>query len=133
METFAVCLSCVRRQTYPSIRGRTIFRAKDRLALTKGILDSFFDMGVLQAGKPRSAAVSDSFLRHLVVAWLVGTLASENRVAAWSASLGLLAWYPALSLIRCSAFDRLHSLCGVLPVPVACSWEKLKFRNQSFR
>lgn len=36
-------------QTYPSIRGRTIFRAKDRLALTKGILDSFFDMGVLQA------------------------------------------------------------------------------------
>ena len=36
-------------QTYPSIRGRTIFRAKDRLALTKSILDSFFDMGVLQA------------------------------------------------------------------------------------
>ncbi|CAM9423223.1 unnamed protein product [Scytosiphon promiscuus] len=36
-------------QTYPSIRGRTIFRAKDRLALTKGIIDSFFDMGVLQA------------------------------------------------------------------------------------
>ncbi|CAM9287375.1 unnamed protein product [Ectocarpus sp. 12 AP-2014] len=32
-------------QTYPSIRGRTIFRAKDRLALTKGIIDSFFDMG----------------------------------------------------------------------------------------
>lgn len=36
-------------QTYPSIRGRTVFRAKDRLALTKGIIDSFFDMGVLQA------------------------------------------------------------------------------------
>lgn len=35
-------------QTYPSIRGRTIFRAKDRLALTKGIIDSIFDMGVLQ-------------------------------------------------------------------------------------
>lgn len=38
-------------QTYPSIRGRAIFRAKDRLALTKGILDSFFDMGVLQVGE----------------------------------------------------------------------------------
>ncbi|CAM9467714.1 unnamed protein product, partial [Laminaria digitata] len=36
-------------QTYPSIRGRTIFRAKDRLALTKSIIDTFFDMGVLQA------------------------------------------------------------------------------------
>ena len=42
-------------QTYPSIRGRTIFRAKDRLALTKGILDSFFDMGVLQASKTTTA------------------------------------------------------------------------------
>lgn len=37
------------KQTYPSIRGRTIFRAKDRLALTKGIMSAFFDMGVLQA------------------------------------------------------------------------------------
>eukprot|EP00903_Cladosiphon_okamuranus_P010788 g10194.t1 len=40
-------------QTYPSIRGRTIFRAKDRLALTKDILDSFFDMGVLQVLQKR--------------------------------------------------------------------------------
>ncbi|CAN0031973.1 unnamed protein product, partial [Choristocarpus tenellus] len=36
-------------KTYPSIRGRTIFRAKDRLMLTKSILASFFDLGVLQA------------------------------------------------------------------------------------
>ena len=44
---WAMCAS--KSQTYPSIRGRTIFRAKDRLALTKSIIDTFFDMGVLQA------------------------------------------------------------------------------------
>lgn len=41
-------MGCVVTQTYPSIRGRTVFRAKDRLALTRSIIDSFFDMGVLQ-------------------------------------------------------------------------------------
>ena len=34
--------------TYPSVRGRTLFRAKDRLFLTKGIIDGFFDMGIFK-------------------------------------------------------------------------------------
>ena len=35
-------------QNYPSVRGKTIFRSKDRLYLTKSIIDSFFDMGILK-------------------------------------------------------------------------------------
>lgn len=35
-------------QTYPSIRGRTLFRAKERLILTRSIITSYFDIGVLQ-------------------------------------------------------------------------------------
>lgn len=34
--------------TYPSVRGSTLFRAKDRLYLTKSIIDGFFDMGILK-------------------------------------------------------------------------------------
>eukprot|EP01038_Epipyxis_sp_PR26KG_P012127 gene12127-16235_t len=38
-------------QTYPSVRGHTLFRSKDRLLLTKSIIDSAFDTSVLkQAG-----------------------------------------------------------------------------------
>jgi len=33
-------------ETYPSVRGRTLFRAKDRLYLTKSILDDYFDLEV---------------------------------------------------------------------------------------
>jgi hypothetical protein len=35
-------------QTYPSVRGKTVFRSKDRLLLTKGIIDGFFDMGIFR-------------------------------------------------------------------------------------
>ena len=35
-------------QNYPSVRGKTLFRSKDRLYLTKSIIDSFFDMGILK-------------------------------------------------------------------------------------
>ena len=34
-------------QTYPSVRGKTLFRAKDRLFLTKRIIDHYFDLEVL--------------------------------------------------------------------------------------
>eukprot|EP00607_Mallomonas_marina_P007921 CAMPEP_0182424902 /NCGR_PEP_ID=MMETSP1167-20130531/11176_1 /TAXON_ID=2988 /ORGANISM="Mallomonas Sp, Strain CCMP3275" /LENGTH=1098 /DNA_ID=CAMNT_0024605071 /DNA_START=247 /DNA_END=3543 /DNA_ORIENTATION=+ len=34
-------------QTYPSVRGKTLFRSKDRLYLTKAIIDKYFDMGRL--------------------------------------------------------------------------------------
>lgn len=33
--------------TYPSVRGRTVFRAKDRIYLTKSILDTYFDFEML--------------------------------------------------------------------------------------
>lgn len=33
--------------TYPSVRGKTLFRAKDRLLLTKSIIDKYFDCEVL--------------------------------------------------------------------------------------
>jgi Calcium-activated chloride channel len=33
-------------ETYPSVRGRTVFRSKDRLLLTKSILDEHFDLSV---------------------------------------------------------------------------------------
>jgi Calcium-activated chloride channel len=33
-------------ETYPSVRGRTVFRSKDRLFLTKSILDEHFDLSV---------------------------------------------------------------------------------------
>ena len=35
-------------QTYPSVRGKTIFRSKDRLFLTKSIIVGYFDMGIFQ-------------------------------------------------------------------------------------
>ena len=35
-------------QNYPSVRGKTIFRSKDRLFLTKSIIDSFFDLGIFK-------------------------------------------------------------------------------------
>lgn len=35
-------------QEYPSIRGKTLFRYKDKLFLTKAILDNIIDFGVLQ-------------------------------------------------------------------------------------
>ena len=44
-------------QTYPSVRGRTLFRAKDRLYLTKAIIDRYFDMGLLI-----EARIVDSFM-----------------------------------------------------------------------
>lgn len=34
-------------QTYPSIRGKTLFRSKDRIYLTKSIIDKYFDCNVL--------------------------------------------------------------------------------------
>lgn len=34
-------------QTYPSVRGRTLFRSKDRIYLTKSLMDSFFNMQML--------------------------------------------------------------------------------------
>ena len=34
-------------QTYPSVRGSTLFRSKDRLLLTKSIIDKIFDIDVL--------------------------------------------------------------------------------------
>jgi hypothetical protein len=36
-------------QTYPSIRGRTLFKVKERLILTKSVIGGYFDLGVLQA------------------------------------------------------------------------------------
>jgi hypothetical protein len=33
--------------TYPSVRGRTLFRSKDRIYLTKSILDTYFDFEML--------------------------------------------------------------------------------------
>ena len=35
-------------QTYPSVRGKTVFRSKDRLFLTKSIIVGYFDMGIFQ-------------------------------------------------------------------------------------
>ena len=34
--------------SYPSVRGTTLFLAKDRLFLTKSILDGFFDLGIFR-------------------------------------------------------------------------------------
>lgn len=41
-------------QSYPSVRGKTLFRSKDRLYLTKSILDKYFDCEVL-ADKSRQS------------------------------------------------------------------------------
>lgn len=38
-------------QVHPSVRGKTLFRAKDRIYLTKSILDQFFDLEVLVNGE----------------------------------------------------------------------------------
>ena len=35
-------------QTYPSVRGRTLFRSKDRLFLTKSVIDKYYDFRVFQ-------------------------------------------------------------------------------------
>ena len=35
-------------QTYPSVRGRTLFRSKDRLLLTKSVIDKYYDLRVFQ-------------------------------------------------------------------------------------
>jgi hypothetical protein len=38
-------------QTYSSVRGKTLLKAKDRLFLTKSIIDTFFDMGIYEEEK----------------------------------------------------------------------------------
>lgn len=35
-------------QTYPSVRGMTLFKSKDRLALTKSIIETCFDLDILE-------------------------------------------------------------------------------------
>ena len=47
-------------QTFPGVRGHTLFRAKDRLFLTKSILDSLFDLGIFKEAN----IVSDVMALH---------------------------------------------------------------------
>jgi hypothetical protein len=47
-------------QTYSGVRGSTLFLSKDRLFLTKSILDSFFDMDILK----EEGVVSDFMAMH---------------------------------------------------------------------
>lgn len=47
-------------QTYQGIRGSTLFLSKDRLFLTKSIMDSFFDMDVLR----EEGVLTDSMALH---------------------------------------------------------------------
>lgn len=44
-------------QTYPSVRGMTLFKSKDRLALTKSIIETCFDLDILEQYK-----VLDAFM-----------------------------------------------------------------------
>lgn len=68
-------------QTYPSVRGRTLFKAKDRLYLTRSILRAHVDFGLLEAkgvvlglsalhDASRGERVNaDSLLRRWVTPW----------------------------------------------------------------
>jgi hypothetical protein len=70
-------------QTYSGVRGSTLFLSKDRLFLTKSILDSFFDMDILK----EEGVVSDFMAMH-----------DANR--GDKLTLGGAAWF---SSVQCSA------------------------------
>eukprot|EP01035_Chromulina_nebulosa_P020166 gene20166-26180_t len=48
--------------TYPSVRGKTLFLAKDRLFLTKSIIDKYFDCQLLSEKSHSSHPVVDSIM-----------------------------------------------------------------------
>jgi len=49
-------------QTYPSVRGKTLFLAKDRMFLTKSIIDKYFDCQLLSEKSHSSQPVVDSIM-----------------------------------------------------------------------